>query len=168
MTRYHKSLGVFLVTLFGLWGCARGPATSGSSAANDKIKALESKSAKLEDDLKASVSAKDQLRKKLSDAQEVHSQLQQEMDRLKVVVKERDELRALLKTRTTERDLVQSKYENFLKDLKELAVRAEASLPGSKPATTGIAQDEHASLKPAAVGVVSSEQSDPTVQAGGS
>src|SRR5437762_12946834 len=51
MTRYHKALGVFLVSLFGVWGCARGSATNGT-AGNDKIKALEAKTAKLEDDLK--------------------------------------------------------------------------------------------------------------------
>ena len=53
MTRYHKALSVFLVTLFGLWGCARGPESSSSAA--DKVKGLETKTAKLEEELKAVV-----------------------------------------------------------------------------------------------------------------
>ena len=80
--------------------------------------------------------------KKLSDADETQKLLQKEIDRLKLVEKERDQLLAQLKTRTSERDLVQSKYEGFLKDIRELAGKAEATLPTFKPADTGIASGD--------------------------
>ena len=136
MTRYHKALGVFLVTLFGLWGCARGPATSGANAGGDKFKALEAKTAKLEVDLKNTLALNDQLRKKLSDSTDAQSQLQQEIDRLNGMVKERDNM---IKTRTTERDTVQTQYEGFRKNLKELLGQAETALPSGKPVSTGVA-----------------------------
>jgi TolA-binding protein len=136
MTRYHKALGVFLVTLFGIWGCARGPATSGANATSDRIKALEAKTAKLEEDLKNSIALKDQLRKKLSDTEDAQNQQQHEIDRLTALVKERD---TMIQTRTSERDVVQTQYEGFRKNLKELLGSAEAALPNAKPAGTGVA-----------------------------
>lgn len=139
MTRYHKALGVFLVSLFGIWGCARGSATNGGAASNDKIKALEAKTAKLEDDLKNSVALKDQIRKKLSDSEDAQAQLQQEIERLSTLVKERD---MMIKTRTTERDTVNTQYDVFRKNLKDLLGQAEASLPGAKPTTTATATAE--------------------------
>lgn len=136
MTRYHKALGVFLVTMFGIWGCSRGPATSGGNATNDRIKALEAKTTKLEEDLKATVAMKDQLRKKLSDSEDAQNQLQHEIERLNTVVKERDNM---IKTRTSERDTVNTQFEGFRKNLKELLGQAEAALPDRKPANTGVA-----------------------------
>ena len=138
MSRHRKAIGVFLVAMFGLWGCARGPSAT-TNANNDKIKALEVKGAKLEEDLKSTLAAKDQLRKKLGDAEDAQAQMQKQIDRLLVVEKERNELLAQLKTRTSERDLVQSKYEGFLKDIRELAGKAEATLPTFKSADTGVA-----------------------------
>jgi predicted nuclease with TOPRIM domain len=129
MTRYHKALGVFLVTLFGIWGCARGPATSGANATNDRIKALEAKTAKLEEDLKSALALKDQLRKKLSETEDAQNQQQREIERLTTV----------LKDRTSERDVVQAQYEAFRKNLKELIGSAEAALPNAKPAASGVA-----------------------------
>lgn len=134
MTRYHKALGVCLVTLFGVWGCAKGP----EAASTDKSRSLETKVAKLDEELKSTTAARDQLRKKLGEAETAQAQLQQELDRLRSVAKERDSLAAQLKTRTLERDTVQTKYESFLKDLKDLAGRAEASLH-NRPAGTGVA-----------------------------
>lgn len=136
MTRYHKALGVFLVTLFGIWGCARGPATSGANATNDKIKALEAKVAKLEEDLKSNIAVKEQMRKKLSDSEDAQNQLQNEIQRLTMVIKDRD---TMVKVRTGERDAVQTQYEAFRKNLKELIGQAEAALPNNKPANTGVA-----------------------------
>ena len=135
MTRYHKAVGVFLVTVFGLWGCARGPATNGNTS-NDKVRALEAKTAKLEEDLKNALASKDQLRKKLSDSEDAQNQLQHEIERINTMVKERDNM---IKTRTTERDLVQTQYESFRKNLKELLGQAEAALPNAKSPVRGVA-----------------------------
>jgi hypothetical protein len=112
--------------MFGVWGCARGPAAS--SADHDKAKALETKVLKLDEDLKSALAAKELQRKKIGELEEAQAQLQQEVDRLN----------ALAKTRTTERDQVQAKYETFLKDLKDLAGRAETALHG-KPVDASVA-----------------------------
>lgn len=133
MTRYHKTLGFVMVTMFGLWGCARGPASQTSNASNDKIRALEAKSAKLEEDLKTAQTAKDQLRQKLSDAQDIQTQQQKEIERMQTVVKERDNT---ITTRTAERDLLFSQYDGFRQTLKEMIGSAEAAL--QKPKTPGI------------------------------
>jgi TolA-binding protein len=140
MTRYHKAFGVCLVAALGIWGCTRAP-SSQTNANADKIKALEAKTARLEDDLKSALAANEQLRKKIGDFQETQAQLQQEIDRLQLVVKERDELKAQLKTRTAERDSTQAKYEGFLKELDDLAGRAKAALH-AKPASTRIASGD--------------------------
>ena len=139
MTRYHKALGVFLVTLFGIWGCARGPATTPGNANNDKVKALEAKTAKLEEDLKNSLALKDQIRKKLSDSEDAQNQLQQEIERL-------------VKIRTSERDQVQTQYEGFRKNIKELLGQAEAALPNAKPIGTGVAATTESTGPPLAGG----------------
>jgi len=133
MTQYRKTFGVLLVMTFGLWGCARGPATDGSNAStNDKIKALEAKTAKLENELKAVLAAKDQLRKQLGDAEEAKAQMQREIERIQPVVKERDELLTQVRSRTTERDQLQVQYDSFRRNIKELLGQAEASLPDNK------------------------------------
>jgi chromosome segregation ATPase len=133
MTQFRKAFGVLLVMMFGLWGCARGPANEGSSAStNDKIKALEVKTAKLENDLKAVLAAKDQLRKQLGEAEEAQAQMQREIERLQPVVRERDELLLQVKSRITERDQLQAQYDGFRRNIKELLGQAEASLPDNK------------------------------------
>jgi hypothetical protein len=154
MTRSPKAIGVCLVAVFGLWGCARAPVpTPANNTSNDKIKALEARTAKLEDDLKAALAGKDLLRKKLTDSedaftqsqaqlQQTQTQLKEETERTLAAVKEREELKIHLKTRTTERDLVQGRYEGFLQDLKELAGRAETAMPKFKPANTGVASGD--------------------------
>ena len=95
MTRANKALVVMVIGVLGLWGCAQGP-TSGSSASLERIRALESKCTKLEDDYRAVASARDQLRKKITAAEEERARLQQELTIRQGVMKERDELKVLL------------------------------------------------------------------------
>src|SRR5713101_8479054 len=99
MTQLQKGLIVMLVVLVGIWGCAQG--TSGSTSA-EKIKSLETKVNRLDEDFRAAAAARDQYRKKLTDAEQATAQLKIEVEALQLVVKERDELRVQLKTRTTE------------------------------------------------------------------
>ena len=139
MTRYHKALSVFLVTLFGLWGCARGPDSS-TTAVNDRVKSLEAKTAKLEEDLRSTYVAKEQLRKDLTAAEEAQANMQREIDRLKLVSKERDELKVRLGARTLERDTLQAQYEGFRKNIKELLGQADAAANPSGPVPSGLAQ----------------------------
>jgi chromosome segregation ATPase len=126
MTRANKALVVMVTAVLGLWGCAQGPANS-ASASPERIKALEGKCGKLEDDYRAVASARDQLRKKLAAAEEDRARTQQELNKRQGVIKERDELRQQLTARTTERDTVQGQFEHFRKGIKTLLGQAEAS-----------------------------------------
>ena len=80
MTQYRKTLGVCLVAMFGLWGCARGPSSQTSNSGNERFKALEVKITKLEEDLKASLASKERCQN-LREVEEVGNQLQQEIAR---------------------------------------------------------------------------------------
>ena len=125
MNRTTKIIGFVLVTLFGVYGCAKGPedGTEKSTAPSAKVQ-------RLEDDLRAVSSARDQLRQKLAAAEDRSIALQKQLD------KERAELKA----RTTERDTVATQYEGFRKNLKDLLGQAESALanPGGSisPATS--------------------------------
>jgi chromosome segregation ATPase len=134
MSRYHKALGMFVITLFGLWGCSRGSTSSGSG---DKPN-LEARLHKVEDELKSAAAARDQNRRKLIEAEEVAVELQQEIDRLRQIVKERDELKGDLKARTLERDQLQVQYDNFRRNIKDLLGQAETTLKNGQPATSEV------------------------------
>jgi septal ring factor EnvC (AmiA/AmiB activator) len=136
MSNVNKGLILATIASLGLWGCAKGPANI--SGASERIKALEFKIGKLEDDFRAAASARDSVRKKLAD---VETQLQQQSDQLRSVVKERDELRRQVVARTTERDSIQVQYEQFRKGLRDLLGQAEAALGNgsSQPVTAATA-----------------------------
>ena len=118
MSSYQKALMVLVVAAVGIWGCAQGPA-GGASA--EKIRALESKNNRLEEDFKAAANARDQFRKKLAETEQ-----------------EREELQVKLRTRTTERDALAQQFDVFRKSLKDLIGQTEAALtkPAAPPATT--------------------------------
>jgi septal ring factor EnvC (AmiA/AmiB activator) len=125
MSRAQKALSVLVVACLGLWGCAQGAANGHASA--ERIRALETKIAKLEDDFKAVVAVREQLRKQLTATEQEKTQLGQQVEQLQAVVKERDELRQQLATRTGERDLVQGQFDQFRKGIKTLLGQAEAA-----------------------------------------
>jgi uncharacterized coiled-coil DUF342 family protein len=115
MSGGNKALVVALVGTLGLWGCARGPA---SSAGAERMKALEFKVAKLEDDFRAATAMRDLLRQKLE------SQTAQ----LQGTTKERDDIRKQVLQRTTEREAIQTQYDQFRKQIRELLGQAEAAV----------------------------------------
>jgi uncharacterized coiled-coil DUF342 family protein len=127
MSGVNKALVVAIVATLGLWGCARGP-VNGPGAA-ERIKSLEYKVAKLEDDFRAAAAARDQVRKKLD----------QEVARLQITVKERDDLRKQLTVRTTERDTVQTQYDQFRKGLRDLLGQMDAAAAGTSQSITATA-----------------------------
>jgi len=122
MSRAHKALAILVVSTLGLWGCAKGPGSTGP----ERIKSLEAKVSRLEGDVKLGETAREQLRKKLAAAEEQLSKLQ----------KDRDELEKTLTARTSERDTLQTQYEQFRKNLRELLGSAEASAPRYLPPVT--------------------------------
>src|SRR5262249_9537845 len=106
----------------------------------ERIRALEAKIAKLEDDFRAVVVVREQLRKQLAAAEQERARLGQQVDELQAVVKERDELRQHLAARTNERDQLQNQFDNSRKGPKPSLGQSEAPAAGSTPtalSTTG-------------------------------
>jgi hypothetical protein len=121
MTRSHKVLGFLFVVMFGLYGCARGPATgSGGERA-----ALEAKVQRLEEDFRAASSARDSFRQRLLATEDKLTLTQKTLEQANVTVSHE---RAELKSRTLERDTLQAQYDGFRKNIKELLGTAEAAL----------------------------------------
>jgi hypothetical protein len=138
MTRSHKVLGFLLVSLLGIYGCARGPAGS----PGDKHAALEAKVQRLEEDFRAAAAARDSFRQKLLAAEEQQGRLQRQLDQDRAAAaQERDALQAQVKARTAERDHFQTQYGNFIKSLKEQLDKAETAMntpsAPSAPAVAG-------------------------------
>ena len=126
MNRAGKSLIVLLVAAVGLWGCSQ--ATSGQAAAQaERIKALEAKCGKLEDDYKSAAAARDQARKRVAALEEEHTQMeeqqalmQKDLEAGKLVAKERDELSQQMEVHLGERDMLQTRCDKLKKGLQTL------------------------------------------------
>lgn len=132
MNRLSKALLVFMVCSFGLWGCAQGPA---GSAGAEKLRVLEGKYSKLEEDYRALSSAREQLRKKLGESEEQRVKLTEE-------VKDREDLQKLVTSRTGERDALQNQMEQLRKGIRGLLTQVEASATSpSLPTTTSAVQN---------------------------
>ena len=82
MNRGSKALIVFAVAALGLWGCGR---PSGQAAMAERLKQLEAKCGKLEEDYRAVASARDQARKKLAAVEEERNNLLKEQEIAKIV-----------------------------------------------------------------------------------
>ena len=118
MTRTVKILLVLGLTVFGVWGCSKG--STGSTA--DKSH-NEAKVAKLEDELKSTAAARDTFRTKLAAIEE---QLRTETARGIALQNERDVGLANWKAKSLERDQVQTQFDSFRKNIKELLGQTEA------------------------------------------
>lgn len=134
MTRGGKAFSVMLVVLFGLWGCARGPV--GPAAQAERIRSLETKCSKLEDDYRSVANARDQARKQLAALETERARLQKELADKQVVVKERDVLRQQVSVCTNERDNLKSRCERMKKGLQDLLGQDDAQLPAATVPTS--------------------------------
>lgn len=136
MNRVTKTLAILAVACLGIWGCAQGPA--GAKGDAERIKALEAKNARLEDDYRAVTASRDQLRKKLASVEQQQAQLRTEIDQLQIAAQERDQLQQQVKLRITERDSVQTQFDEFRKSIRNLLGQAEAAVsrPSSQPVTS--------------------------------
>jgi len=113
MSNYQKVIAFGVVLIVGIWGCSESPSRSA-----EKIKALEAKVSRLEEDFRSASASRDQFRKKLAEMEQEQAQLKQE----------RDELQSTIKTRTAERDEITGHFDQFRKNLKELIGKTEAAL----------------------------------------
>jgi uncharacterized coiled-coil DUF342 family protein len=138
MSRSKLTLTVLLVALLGVWGCAQGP-TGGPAVDAERIKALEAKNARLQDDYRAAAAARDLLRQKLAQAEELNAQVHQEVEQLQEIAKERDDLRHQLQMRVLERDGVQAQFEQFRREIRQLLGEADAAATSApaNPVTSG-------------------------------
>ena len=123
MTRTSKVLIVLVVATLGVWGCAQGPANH--PAQSEKIRSLESKVAKLEDDYRAVAAARDQARKRTA---ALEGDLRKEAADRQAAARERDELRDQVKARTGERDGLQVRCDRLKKGLQNLLGEDDAAL----------------------------------------
>lgn len=121
-------LAVLVISSLGIWGCAQ----QKSGAQAHKIRELEARYTKIEEDYRSLLSANESTRKKVAQLELQRTELLQQVEDLKVVTLERDELKQKLNTRTMERDTVQAQLMQFSKDLSSLANRVETA------AATGI------------------------------
>lgn len=119
MNSTYRSLAVFSLVLLGLWGCSQGPSNRGALV--ERIKVLETRSARMEEDFRAVSASRDQVKQQLVRAEE-HIQT------LQVVVKERDELKVQLQLRTSERDQVAGQYDQFRQSIREVLGQADTSV----------------------------------------
>ncbi len=137
MTRSSKLTVLMVVTACGLWGCAQGP--GGSAALAERVRALEAKCAKFEEDYRAVAAARDQARKTVAALEQEKARFLRELAVKQDVERERDELRKLTELRTGERDLLQARCDRLKKGIQNLLGQDEApatptaSVPAAAP-----------------------------------
>jgi outer membrane murein-binding lipoprotein Lpp len=120
-----------------VWGCNQGNSPGGQA---ERIRALEAKVSKLEDDYRAAATVRDQARKKAVGLEEERAQLQKDLEvqqeAAKLIVKERDELRQIVETRTNERDVLLSRCERLKKGLQNLLGQDDGTTPTATTPTS--------------------------------
>jgi outer membrane murein-binding lipoprotein Lpp len=119
-------LAVMMFSSLGLWGCTH----QKNGAYHTKIRELEARYTKLEEDYKSVVNASDQLRKKVSQLEAQRTQLSRQVAALEGIAQERDELKVQLADRTTQRDTLHNSMAQFRKDVGELLGRMDVALGG--------------------------------------
>jgi chromosome segregation ATPase len=135
MTCAKKALLVVaLTTLLGLWGCTQ---SAPPNSASTRLRELEARNARLEDDYKAAVAARDQARKNVTVLEEQKAQLVQQVEHLQRVTKECEEVRKEVARRTAQRDAMQTKLEECRNTLLSMAQQMEQAVHdnGGPPVT---------------------------------
>src|SRR4051812_31279962 len=102
-------LAVILICAASLYGCTQqknGPASA-------KMRDMETRYTKLEEDYRTVLAASEANRKKLTQLEADKTELAKEVEELHKVVGERDDLRKQLQTRTGERDNLQVQLTQF-------------------------------------------------------
>jgi hypothetical protein len=125
MTRFSKATIVMIVTASGLWGCSQGPA--GSAAQAERLRALEAKCAKYEEDYRAVATARDQAKKTAAGLEQEKARFQKQLALKQDVEKEREELRKQLENRVAERDVLQARCDRLKKGIQNLIGQDEGN-----------------------------------------
>jgi septal ring factor EnvC (AmiA/AmiB activator) len=146
LTRTDKLWVVFLVAALGTWGCAKTSADHDTSH-GERLRHLEAKCAKLEEDCKGVAAACEQAKRRVAALEEDNARLNKELvrdrkerDALKQEVatrtKERDALKQEVETRTGERDTLLGRCERFKKGLQTLLSQDDTSVTPPAPPLT--------------------------------
>lgn len=122
MIPLNKTSFFLLVAALGVWGCARSGPGDGRDAS--RVRTLEAKIAKLEEEVQTMQAARDHLKAKLDTIDKDRAAAAK---LLQGVTNERNELRAQLLARTGERDTLQAQYDNFRKEIRNLLGQADAN-----------------------------------------
>ena len=131
-------LAVVLFSTAGMYGC-----TQQGTGASAKMREMEVRYTKLEEDYRAVAATGEANRKKLVQLEAQKVELAKEVEELRVVAverdelrKEREELRKQVTARTGERDNYQTQLTQFRQDLMSLVSRVDSTLttPGTPPA----------------------------------
>jgi chromosome segregation ATPase len=134
MRRLFRGWIIVLAGASCIWGCTQSSGTNTTKA--EKLKALEEKLAKLEDENKSVAVARDQLRKKLIETEEQKLKIQRELEEQQGAnTRERDDLKSQLASRTNERDSLQVQFDLMRKALRNLLNQADtisASFPKNR------------------------------------
>jgi chromosome segregation ATPase len=121
-----KNRAVFvalLVTTLGLWGCTQ----NRGDGSGLRVRDLEARNAKLEEDYQSAVSEGADLRRKLSAAEKAAARAAQMMAQLQGLSQERDRLTGQLATAQNERSVLQGQMQQFSRDLQSLLGRVDAA-----------------------------------------
>ncbi len=134
MTRAPHVLMAMIVVGIGLYGCARNPSDSGNSGNSSTTSSQQAKAKRWEEDFHAAASARDQYRQKLLAAEEKQAELQRQLEQERLAAAtEREALKAELKIRQSERDNLQTQYDGFRKNLRDLLAQAETAIANPNP-----------------------------------
>jgi FtsZ-binding cell division protein ZapB len=128
MNRNKHIILILILVSVGVWGCAR---QTGNSPGMARLRDLESRNAKLEDDYRALLAQRDQLRKSAEALEQKCSQLTSDLELFRTVTQERDELRKQVALLTNEKNNVQTTLTQFTKELQQLIGRMESTAAGN-------------------------------------
>jgi predicted RNase H-like nuclease (RuvC/YqgF family) len=128
----HHLLLVVVITTIGVWGCSQSGTDARSAAA--KIRHLEYRNTKLEEDYRASVAEVAALKKKLTAALKQVEDVSKHNEELQTTAREREELQQKLNLSVGERDALRIQLTTFSKELQALAGRVEQAAGNGKNA----------------------------------
>jgi chromosome segregation ATPase len=121
---------ILIVFSISVWGCAR---QAGNSPGLARLRDLETRNGKLEEDYKAVLTQRDQERRA---AAALGKKVNAELEQLRTAAQERDELQKQIAALTTERNAVQTSLTQFTKELNQLLGKMQATTASNgTPAT---------------------------------
>jgi hypothetical protein len=136
MSRSANALMLFLAAFLCAWGCSRNGGSSAGQA--ERVRTLEARCSRLEDDYRTAAAARDQARKQATALEEERAHLEEqqvrlskEVEQVRAIARERDDLRQLLDTRSHERDALQERVDAAMKtfqDIQALAGKAGSAM----------------------------------------